>query len=310
MRSALFFGVCWAAAGAATASADDASCGEADDEVCAMRSSLLQLRRREFSSSETGLAGANGTNDTNGTNGTNGTEENASAACLCVFDIDRTLTGKQQQTKMCPGNKVMWGVNDWAYTNHAMSLTLSDAVQHLNQTFCAKCYIGIVSAGTASGSHSEERSILLDLLKNDLPWSKPWADPWNPGSCKDITAPLVTGCPDGHKQEVFQHSGLRGHRLQRPPDLLRYSRRAGLAGALRCYSERDRQYEGRLFLQSARSVNVYEDRRRPVQLWASYHLLQRKSKGYAEAKVRESLGVHLRLDLREVINVIIFMILT
>eukprot|EP00928_Gymnodinium_smaydae_P007486 TRINITY_DN12694_c0_g1_i1.p1 TRINITY_DN12694_c0_g1~~TRINITY_DN12694_c0_g1_i1.p1 ORF type:complete len:301 (+),score=61.02 TRINITY_DN12694_c0_g1_i1:71-973(+) len=203
MRSALFFGVCWAAAGAATASADDASCGEADDEVCAMRSSLLQLRRREFSSSETGLAGANGTNDTNGTNGTNGTEENASAACLCVFDIDRTLTGKQQQTKMCPGNKVMWGVNDWAYTNHAMSLTLSDAVQHLNQTFCAKCYIGIVSAGTASGSHSEERSILLDLLKNDLPWSKPWADPWNPGSCKDITAPLVTGCPDGHKQEAI-----------------------------------------------------------------------------------------------------------
>ena len=35
--------------------------------------------------------------------------------CLCVFDVDRTLTGKQDEVLSCKGNEYVSGGMDWAY---------------------------------------------------------------------------------------------------------------------------------------------------------------------------------------------------
>eukprot|EP00931_Biecheleriopsis_adriatica_P101135 TRINITY_DN76345_c0_g1_i1.p1 TRINITY_DN76345_c0_g1~~TRINITY_DN76345_c0_g1_i1.p1 ORF type:complete len:235 (-),score=28.64 TRINITY_DN76345_c0_g1_i1:114-818(-) len=65
-------------------------------------------------------------------------------SCLCIFDIDRTLTGKQGATSQCPGNIVLQGVTDTAYGGGW--LTLSHLGQHLHSTFCGSCHIGAITA--------------------------------------------------------------------------------------------------------------------------------------------------------------------
>ena len=58
----------------------------------------------------------------------------APSACLCVFDVDRTLTGKQglADGTQCAGNKIVDGVWDSAYGGG--TLTLSQAAQGLNRS--------------------------------------------------------------------------------------------------------------------------------------------------------------------------------
>mmetsp|Transcript_47698 Transcript_47698/g.85876 ORF Transcript_47698/g.85876 Transcript_47698/m.85876 type:complete len:249 (+) Transcript_47698:123-869(+) len=68
----------------------------------------------------------------------------SSGGCLCIFDIDRTLTGKQGAVSQCQGNKVLHGVYDIAYGGG--DLTLSDVGQHLGSTFCGSCHVGAISA--------------------------------------------------------------------------------------------------------------------------------------------------------------------
>ena len=81
--------------------------------------------------------------------------------CLCVFDVDRTLTGKQGTAgNACPADKEIQGIWDTAYSGGW--LTISEAGQNLQNTFCAKCYMGIVSHGIASGRNSPERTYLLE----------------------------------------------------------------------------------------------------------------------------------------------------
>ena len=81
--------------------------------------------------------------------------------CLCVFDIDRTLTGKQgTASNECPADKEIPGIWDTAYRGGW--LTISQAGQNLQNTFCGKCYMGIVSHGVASGPNSRERTYLLE----------------------------------------------------------------------------------------------------------------------------------------------------
>lgn len=82
--------------------------------------------------------------------------------CLCIFDIDRTLTGKQQETDKCPNNLVKDGVLDLAYSDG--TLTLSELAQDIEGSFCAMCYRGICSAGVAANKLTQEREILLAAL--------------------------------------------------------------------------------------------------------------------------------------------------
>jgi len=81
--------------------------------------------------------------------------------CLCVWDVDRTLTAKQGRTN-CPNTKEYPAIPDYGYNGG--SLILSELALQMNQTFCGKCYFGIVSAGTASGPTSENRRLLDSLV--------------------------------------------------------------------------------------------------------------------------------------------------
>ena len=82
--------------------------------------------------------------------------------CLCIFDIDRTLTGKQGDVKNCPDNRIENTIWDTAYGGGW--LTLSDAAQKLSETFCNFCYLGLISAGDAGGRNSPQRPYLLDKV--------------------------------------------------------------------------------------------------------------------------------------------------
>jgi hypothetical protein len=77
--------------------------------------------------------------------------------CLCVWDIDRTLTAKQGWNH-CPNTKLFPGIHDYAYLGGKH--IWSELFLKYNQTFCNDCYFGIVSAGTASGPSSPVRTLL------------------------------------------------------------------------------------------------------------------------------------------------------
>lgn len=116
--------------------------------------------------------------------------------CLCIFDIDRTLTGKQGEMEKCQDNQIQTGIIDDAYTGG--ELTLSQLSQFLSKTFCSECYLGIISAGHAGPN--EEREDLYDKLDVDqqghpLPTNE---DAWG-DSCTSEGKPLLLNCPDGNK---------------------------------------------------------------------------------------------------------------
>jgi len=116
--------------------------------------------------------------------------------CLCIFDVDRTLTGRQGETAKCPGNYVQSDVQDPAYDGGV--LTLSHLTQGVAKTFCNSCYLGVISAGTAGGDDSAERGVLHDRLEAGTT-KRPLTKGWNPAGCT-VTSPLVTSCTDGQKQ--------------------------------------------------------------------------------------------------------------
>lgn len=126
-------------------------------------------------------------------------------SCLCVFDIDRTLTGAQGVAgpgSTCPGNKVINNVWDSAYSQGW--LTLSEAAQKLQQTFCNECFLGIVSHGDASGHGSPERDFILKNVLNSVPFRRlkreqPEASVW---SSHTVSSPLVLRWPDKLKQDA------------------------------------------------------------------------------------------------------------
>ncbi|CAE8592812.1 unnamed protein product [Polarella glacialis] len=73
------------------------------------------------------------------------TATGAGNRCLCIFDVDRTLTGKQEDTTRCPQNKVTHSI-DPAYHGGHRHLTLSQLGQNLESTFCKACILAIISA--------------------------------------------------------------------------------------------------------------------------------------------------------------------
>lgn len=152
--------------------------------------------------------------------------------CLCLFDIDRTLTGKQDAlSPTCPGNRRFPGIVDTAYGTISQGVadylfqwtgvdlgighfTLSEVGHSLNSTFCSlrACYVGIVSTGDASGADSAERSELVKHLQRSqgkLP-SSTWSGPSRFGEARractfaDASSTLVCGCLDGTKQEAVK----------------------------------------------------------------------------------------------------------
>lgn len=129
--------------------------------------------------------------------------------CLCVFDIDRTLTGKQGisgRWSACPANKKIDHIWDKAYSGGW--LTLSEAGQNLEKTFCNSCYLGVVSAGSASGDGSAERRYLLKHVLKSEPFTKlqqrePQASSWSRRR-RQVKSPLVLKWPDRLKQDAVQ----------------------------------------------------------------------------------------------------------
>jgi len=117
--------------------------------------------------------------------------------CLCTFDVDRTLTGSQHPGSHCPEDEVMTGIWDSAY--NAGTLHLSELGQKVNETFCDNCYLGIITAGDASGTNSKERAVFDRTLKG---MKKGWAvGGWSRG-CWSVHGPLVYFCEDGQKQHA------------------------------------------------------------------------------------------------------------
>eukprot|EP00443_Scrippsiella_acuminata_P022241 CAMPEP_0115204292 /NCGR_PEP_ID=MMETSP0270-20121206/19089_1 /TAXON_ID=71861 /ORGANISM="Scrippsiella trochoidea, Strain CCMP3099" /LENGTH=427 /DNA_ID=CAMNT_0002617777 /DNA_START=12 /DNA_END=1295 /DNA_ORIENTATION=+ len=109
--------------------------------------------------------------------------------CLCLFDVDRTLTGKQGFDHQCPGNQVFPGVSDWAYGGG--DLTLSLLGRFLSSTFCGGCHLGVVTAGDAGGR--DEKHILNGQLKGAGHLPKHWCTPDN------INCRFVKTCEDSLK---------------------------------------------------------------------------------------------------------------
>ena len=137
--------------------------------------------------------------------------------CLCVFDIDRTLTGKSCPNDhrvaaecpawhTCKGNfKHIDGVVDTAYGSGA--LMESKLFQNFEATFCARnCYLGILTAGDASGAPSSAEANLIYTKLRSMPHGTALptenANAWReakhafPG-----WAPMIINSADGHKQE-------------------------------------------------------------------------------------------------------------
>mmetsp|Transcript_76946 Transcript_76946/g.160099 ORF Transcript_76946/g.160099 Transcript_76946/m.160099 type:complete len:432 (+) Transcript_76946:92-1387(+) len=135
------------------------------------------------------------------------------SACLCVFDIDRTLTGKQQRTDKCPNNEILWNLDDYAYEGG--KVTLSDlARQGIDKSFCNQCYLGITSAGAGSGATSAWNAYILstvmrgavqDAFQAEHPEALTWSFGRNQASHQlDVNSPYVLLQPDKQKQDAVE----------------------------------------------------------------------------------------------------------
>jgi len=130
--------------------------------------------------------------------------------CLCLFDVDRTLTAKQWSwkaggTKACPGTKAFKGgsftpcknckggfILDEAYSGGP--LTMGPVGINLKDTFCGKkCYMGIVSAGWVSGANSEAREKVMKAIPSEQRLGGGWADDCG----KNGVGPLMLSCHEG-----------------------------------------------------------------------------------------------------------------
>jgi hypothetical protein len=125
----------------------------------------------------------------------------SSTHCLCIFDFDRTLTGKQGDTHHCSKNQVIQGIHDSAYGGGL--LTLSELALGLDKTFCKHCYLGVISHGDADGEKSAMRARLLVMLNYNKEQKLRVADAWStPTSSGHVTAPLAIKVPDSQKHQV------------------------------------------------------------------------------------------------------------
>lgn len=121
--------------------------------------------------------------------------------CLCVFDIDRTLTAKQGWAEKCKEHKVteLSGIQDQAYAKGTM--IASELAQSMAGSFCGKCFHGIVTAGVASGPGSPERKHILEFIGGT---GRTRTDYWQDIKFQpdtEIHSSLVIQAKDGNKQD-------------------------------------------------------------------------------------------------------------
>lgn len=118
--------------------------------------------------------------------------------CLCIFDVDRTLTGKQGlEGSRCPRNHVT-SIFDDAYGGG--NLTISAFAQQLNESFCAECFIGVISAGDVGSGETLEEAYLFSLLNvSGGLISTDWS------VAPDFRSPLITRMKDGTKQDAVSY---------------------------------------------------------------------------------------------------------
>ena len=84
-------------------------------------------------------------------------------SCLCIFDIDRTLTASQAAARkgshnQCPAAHSFDHpyIKDTAYGGGG-PLAFSEVGQHIENSFCKECWLGIISTGDAAGEGSSMR---------------------------------------------------------------------------------------------------------------------------------------------------------
>jgi len=127
------------------------------------------------------------------------------SACLCVFDIDRTLTGKQADTRHCPRNRVL-SMYDDGYGGGRATLSAL-AAEGISSTFCNKCHLGITSAGHGSGDHSEWNRYLLDHVmrsevQDGFAAAHPESKRWSRGT--SVSSPYMLGQKNKVKQNAVE----------------------------------------------------------------------------------------------------------
>ena len=90
--------------------------------------------------------------------------------CLCIFDIDRTLTASQAAARkgshnQCPAAHSFDHpyIKDTAYGGGG-PLAFSEVGQHIENSFCKACWLGIISTGDAAGEGSSMRRELYKAL--------------------------------------------------------------------------------------------------------------------------------------------------
>jgi len=111
--------------------------------------------------------------------------------CLCLFDVDRTLTSKQGFADKCPGSEVHKGVEDPAFGGG--DLVISPVGANMEETPCNKCKLGVISQGQVGGA-DEKKIVMSGLQDVGTIWSKP----------DHVVSPLVHGCPDSEKPKCAQ----------------------------------------------------------------------------------------------------------
>jgi len=135
--------------------------------------------------------------------------------CLCVFDIDRTLTAKQGWAEKCKDHHAteLVGIPDMGYATGTM--IASELAQSMGASFCAKCYHGIVTAGIASGPGSPERDHIMEYIGGTARTrSLIWQDiKFQPQT--DIQSSLVVQAKDGNKQDSVRKMLQWWHTVQK-----------------------------------------------------------------------------------------------
>lgn len=129
-----------------------------------------------------------------------------SSACLCVFDIDRTLTGKQGDTAGCAQNVQLHGVHDEGYGGGPATLSALSAAG-IKSTPCDSCLLGITSAGAGSGEGSIWNTYILDHVMRGAAQDAfmaeyPAAKRYSYGT--DVQSPFVLGQGNKVKQESVE----------------------------------------------------------------------------------------------------------
>jgi hypothetical protein len=158
----------------------------------------------------TGLCGCGGGSG-GGTTTTSTTTTTTPNTCLCVFDVDRTLTASQKLD--CANTTVKQGITDPAYGGG--TLKLSQLAPNINKTFCSRCYSGIVTRGEAGGNpgghDSEERKLILGLVGGKEKtlsdeWQQWQAAPGKPSQdpAWNATSSMVFEVSDGFKNQCVE----------------------------------------------------------------------------------------------------------